>query len=103
MIKIKERGQTHPSGVEEQAERGKETALLHQQGGSDVPPHLLSTVSPGVVHSQSQSCLHSPPSWSSRAQLCPFPDQEKDGGVSQQSWTSQPAGMSEESGGPLKD
>lgn len=49
------------------------------------------------------SALHPPPSWSSRAQLCPFPEQEEDGGVSQQSRTSQPAGMSAASTGTFKD
>jgi len=63
MIKInKETRQIHPFAVEEQAERGKETALLQQQGGSDVRPHLLSTLPPEGVHSQSQPCLRSPPS-----------------------------------------
>lgn len=62
MITKKESRQTHPFGIEGQAERGKDIALLHEQGGSDVHPHSLSTVSPAGVHSQSQSCLRSPPS-----------------------------------------
>lgn len=45
----------------------------------DVHPHLLSNTE--QLHSQH---LHPPPSCSSRAQLCPFPVQEEDGGVSQE-------------------
>lgn len=97
MIKKTESGQAYPFGVEGQAERGEESVLLHQQGKGCSSTFTLDQISRSRLVLPLLSSRSAP-----RAHPCPFSDQEEDGGVSQQSWTSQPVGPSKQSGGSLK-